>query len=190
MHSRPPAAPGIPGLDIRTPRIHAQPQRLSEQQLKESELQGNLVEKQVLFSRSTGERSSAFRVFIHDGAAEFRLSVKGNFTAGDVREVEQRWRTAASIIGDRAFVVDLCGVTSWDSAVGDLLERMQKSGARLLPATAPGLSQPPPAPAAEPIRAGASPWRSRLCAAVSDALALIRTLARPSPGKNAGIRSS
>lgn len=85
-----------------------------------------------MFSRPPRKRPSVFRVTIHDSAAEFRLAIEGSLTAGGANEVEQCWRTAASIIDGRAFVVDLSGVASLDAAVTDLFARMHENGARFI----------------------------------------------------------
>ena len=85
-----------------------------------------------MFSCTPRKGPGAFRVTIHDSGSEFCLAIQGSFTAGDANEVEQCWRTAASIIGVRAFVVDLSGVGSWDAAVADLVARMHESGARFI----------------------------------------------------------
>ncbi len=73
-----------------------------------------------------------FRVTIHDFARAFQLRLEGPFTAAEVPEVEARWCTAASIIGSRAFRVDLRAVTSADAAGRSLLGRMRESGAEFI----------------------------------------------------------
>jgi hypothetical protein len=85
-----------------------------------------------MFTCPDEKRPSEFRVTIHDRAAEFRLAIEGGFTAAGAGEVEQCWRTAASIMDGRAFVVDLSGVASADAAATELLARMHESGARFV----------------------------------------------------------
>ncbi len=77
-------------------------------------------------------RLKRFHVGIHDFAHEFRLTLEGPFTSAETTEVENRWRTAASIIGGRPFEIDLTGVTSADGAARDFLRRMYSHGALLV----------------------------------------------------------
>ncbi len=85
-----------------------------------------------MFSHSPYKGPRAFSVTIHDSASEFRLAIRGGFTAADANQVEQCWRTAASTIGGKAFVVDLIGVALLDTVVTDLLARMHENGARFI----------------------------------------------------------
>lgn len=71
-----------------------------------------------------------FRVGIHDASNEFRLQLEGRFGAVESREVESCWRTAASTIGGRRFIIDVSRVGSLDSTAAKLLSRMRDSGAQ------------------------------------------------------------
>ena len=72
-----------------------------------------------------------FRVTIHDGSSEFRLQLQGKLGSAESREVESCWRTAASTIGGRRFIVDLSLVRSLDTPATELLWRMRDSAAEL-----------------------------------------------------------
>jgi hypothetical protein len=69
-----------------------------------------------MFTCPRSQKERPFHVGIHDFAREFRLALEGPFTSAEVPEVESRWRTAASIIGDRDFRIDLNDLTSADDA--------------------------------------------------------------------------
>jgi anti-anti-sigma regulatory factor len=71
----------------------------------------------------------------------FRFVVAGELNGSAAKELEQAWKTAASILNGKELVVDISGVTSADSSGADLLSRMRESGARLIaaaPAGSPG----------------------------------------------------
>jgi hypothetical protein len=76
--------------------------------------------------------ADGFRVGIHDGSGEFRLKLEGRLGAEESREVEWCWRTGASTIGARRFVVDVSRALLVDSAAADLLRRMRESGAEFV----------------------------------------------------------
>ena len=78
------------------------------------------------------QNDAPFRVSIHDHADAFRLKIEGRIAAHNAAEIEARWRTGASTIGKRAFLVDLAGATSVDAAARGLLARMHAEGARLI----------------------------------------------------------
>ena len=75
---------------------------------------------------------SDFVYHIHDGTDAFRFQLSGDLAGVGVREVEQTWRTASSVIGDRGLVVDLSSVTSVDPSGRELLERWREAGARII----------------------------------------------------------
>jgi len=70
--------------------------------------------------------------YIHDGSAALRFRLSGDLSGDGVRELEQAWRTASSIVRGRCLVVDLSSVTGMDDAGRELLERWQVEGARLV----------------------------------------------------------
>ncbi len=70
-------------------------------------------------------------LYIHDFVTSFRLELDGNLSGKAVLELEQTWRTACSVIGDRALVITLGNVGMIDPAGRALLQRLQRNGARL-----------------------------------------------------------
>lgn len=69
---------------------------------------------------------------IHDGAAQFRFELHGALASGDVAELDQCWRTAASTIAGKALVVDLTSVTAIDESGRQLLNRWRQAGAEFV----------------------------------------------------------
>src|SRR5690349_3038312 len=76
----------------------------------------------------------------HDSATMFRFVLQGELTADSVREFEHAWTAARSILGTKALVVEISGITNADAAGVELLSRMRDAGALLSAA-------PPPASA-------------------------------------------
>jgi hypothetical protein len=77
-------------------------------------------------------RKSNFRYYMHDGATAFRLELSGDLSLDGVRDLEQAWRTASSMIGGRCLVVDLSYLASIDDAGRELLDKWHAQGARLV----------------------------------------------------------
>jgi len=69
---------------------------------------------------------------IHDGAAQFRFELEGALASGDVAELDQCWRTAASTIGGKALVVDVTSLTAIDESGRQLLDRWRQAGAEFV----------------------------------------------------------
>ena len=67
--------------------------------------------------------------YLHDDPSTFRLELAGALLAGTAAEVERVWRTGASTLGARAFVVDVDSLTSVDEAGRRLLGRWHQLGA-------------------------------------------------------------
>jgi len=66
---------------------------------------------------------------IHDGAAQFRFELEGALASGDVAELDQCWRTAASTIAGKTLVVDVTSLTAIDESGRQLLNRLRQAGA-------------------------------------------------------------
>lgn len=75
------------------------------------------------------------RITIHDGADSFRFQLEGRLVGAWVREVEQCWRTAASVIHDKRLVIDLRSVQFVDPAGKLLLSVMHQAGAEFIATT-------------------------------------------------------
>ncbi len=76
--------------------------------------------------------ASDFRYYMHDGAAAFSFELAGRLSDDGARELQQTWRTASSVIGDRSLIVDLSYVTGIDVAGQKLLRGWHDSGAQLV----------------------------------------------------------
>lgn len=76
--------------------------------------------------------ASDFRYYMHDGAAAFSFELAGKLSDDGARELQQIWRTASSVIGDRSLIVDLSYVTGIDLAGQKLLRGWHDSGAQLV----------------------------------------------------------
>ena len=76
--------------------------------------------------------ASDFRYYMHDGAAAFSFELAGRLSDDSARELQQTWRTASSVIGDRSLIVDLSYVTGIDVAAQKLLRGWHDGGARLV----------------------------------------------------------
>lgn len=72
-------------------------------------------------------------LYLHDEANAMRFKIRGELGGSCVIELESSWRTASSVLRGKSLVVDLTDVTSIDEAGEQLLVRMQKEGAHLIP---------------------------------------------------------
>jgi hypothetical protein len=77
------------------------------------------------------KRSDDLHFYMHDGLDTFRFELAGRLSAESARELEQAWRTAASMIGERRVIIDLSGVTGIDPNARELLRRWASEGAQL-----------------------------------------------------------
>ena len=73
---------------------------------------------------------SMMRYYMHDGPAAFRFELAGVLDSDDARRLEQDWRTASSVIGDRVLLIDMSFVTGIDDAVESLFRRWYEQGAQ------------------------------------------------------------
>ena len=69
---------------------------------------------------------------MHDGPTAFRFELAGNLNHEDARRLDQAWRTASSVIGDRRLIVDMTFVTGVDERGRALITRWHREGARLI----------------------------------------------------------
>jgi len=77
-------------------------------------------------------KTQALRYYMHDGPAAFRFELAGDLNDEGARRLEQDWRTASSVIGDRLLIVDITFVTSAEKEARILLARWHASGARII----------------------------------------------------------
>src|SRR5579862_982068 len=73
-----------------------------------------------------------FLYYMHHGIAAFSLELAGRLSGESVRELQQAWRAASSIIGNRSLIVDLSYVTGIDVAGQRLVREWHDRGAQLV----------------------------------------------------------
>jgi len=79
---------------------------------------------------STG-RSKDLCYYMHDGPDAFRFELTGRLSRDAARDLEQAWRTAASMIGQRRVIIDLSGLTGIGRDGHELLDKWAGEGAQL-----------------------------------------------------------
>ena len=77
-------------------------------------------------------KSQTLQYYMHDGPSAFRFELAGNLNNEAARDLDQAWRTASSMIGDRALVVDMTFVTNAEKEGRSLLARWYAEGAQLI----------------------------------------------------------
>jgi hypothetical protein len=75
------------------------------------------------------------KYYMHDGATAFRFELAGSLNREGASQLEQAWRTASSVIGDRRLIVDLTLLTAADELGRALIHRWHREGARLVAST-------------------------------------------------------
>src|SRR5580658_667987 len=76
--------------------------------------------------------SDDFNFFIHDLATSFRIQLEGNLSRKAVLQIEQAWRTASSVIGDRSLVIAIGDVRNVDPEGHALFHKWHQAGARFV----------------------------------------------------------
>jgi hypothetical protein len=77
-------------------------------------------------------KSQTLQYYMHDGPSAFRFELAGDLNNEGAREIDQAWRTASSLIGDRALVVDMTFITDAGPDGRSLLARWYAGGAQLV----------------------------------------------------------
>jgi hypothetical protein len=77
-------------------------------------------------------KNQALQYYMHDGPTAFRFELAGNLNHEDARQLDQAWRTASSVIGDRRLIVDMTFVTDIDEQGRALITRWHREGAQLI----------------------------------------------------------
>ena len=115
-------------------------------------------------------RTQALHYYMHDGPAVFRFELTGDLDDEGARRLEQDWRTASSVPGDRQLVVDMTFVTSAGKEARTLLARWRASGVRLVANTQASrslvqsiLGTSPPEPVVRASRRAWFPIPARHC---------------------------
>jgi hypothetical protein len=76
--------------------------------------------------------SQALQYFMHYGPSAFRLELAGDLDNEGARRLRRDWRTASSVVDDRALIVDMTFVTSAGQAGRTLLARWYAEGAKII----------------------------------------------------------
>ncbi len=66
-------------------------------------------------------------IYIHDEAAQLRLSVTGDLDEQAAKELASCWTTASSVVGERKIVMDLTGLSSVNQTGHQLLEALHQA---------------------------------------------------------------
>jgi hypothetical protein len=77
-------------------------------------------------------KSQTLQYYMHDGPSAFQFELAGDLNNEAAYELEQAWRTASSVVGDRALVVDMTFVTDAGKDGRSLLARWYAEGAQLI----------------------------------------------------------
>src|ERR1700676_275930 len=77
-------------------------------------------------------KNQALQYYMHDGPTAFRFELAGHLNQAGALRLEQDWRTASSVIGDRKLIVDITFVTGTDERGTALLTRWHRQGALLI----------------------------------------------------------
>src|SRR5258708_141275 len=77
-------------------------------------------------------KAPAFNYYMHDGPTAFSIELSGTLTAEGAKKLEQDWKSASAVIGDKELVVDLSFVTEIDLAGRQLLLRWRRNGATVI----------------------------------------------------------
>ena len=77
-------------------------------------------------------KSQTLQYYMHDGPSAFRFELAGDLSNEAARDLDQAWRTASAVIGERALVVDMTFVTGAEKDGRSLLARWYAEGAQLI----------------------------------------------------------
>jgi hypothetical protein len=77
-------------------------------------------------------KNQKLRYYMHDGPAAFRFELAGELNQEGARQLDQDWRTASSMIGDRRLNIDMTFVTAVDEYGKALLTRWRREGAKII----------------------------------------------------------
>jgi hypothetical protein len=83
------------------------------------------------------KRGNEFRYYMHDGPHALSFELAGELSDNAARELEQAWRAASSVIGNRSLIVDLSYVTHVDPGGQTVLRRWYDNGAQFVAKLSP-----------------------------------------------------
>jgi hypothetical protein len=139
--------------------------------------------------------------YMHDGPSAFRFELAGDLNNEGARRLQQDWRRASSMIGDRALIVDMTFVTSAENDGRSLLSRWYAEGAQLIAKSKVSrelaesiVGEPIPEHPMNALSAAASdgtwrPFRSSAVASVASLLLLLMALMFPVETNAATLKS-
>jgi len=100
-------------------------------------------------------KNQTLQYYMHDGPTAFRFELAGDLNREGARRLDQAWRTASSVVGDRRLIVDMTFVTDVSEQGRALIHRWHEEGAQLIANSQASralaesiLGQPLPKPAA------------------------------------------
>src|ERR1700735_5464316 len=76
--------------------------------------------------------NQALQYYMHDGSTSFRFELAGNLNNEGAHKLDQAWRTASSVIGDRRLSIEMTFVTCLDAQGRALVARWHREGAQLV----------------------------------------------------------
>lgn len=77
-------------------------------------------------------KNQVLRYFMHDGPSSFRFELAGNLDSDGARRLEQDWRTASSVVGDRTLVIDMTFMSGACQEGRALLAAWHSAGAKFV----------------------------------------------------------
>jgi hypothetical protein len=77
-------------------------------------------------------KNQALQYYMHDGSTAFRFELAGSLNNEGAHKLDQAWRTASSVIGDRRLIIDMTFVTCVDTQGRALITRWHREGAQLI----------------------------------------------------------
>jgi len=77
-------------------------------------------------------KSQTFQYYMHDGPSAFRFELAGDLNNDAARDLNQAWRTASAVLGNRALVIDMTFVTAAEKDGRSLLARWYAEGAQII----------------------------------------------------------
>jgi hypothetical protein len=78
------------------------------------------------------EDAARLRYYLHDRSSSFRFKLNGTLAGEDVAELAQCWSAASSTLANRAFVVDVSGLSAIDDVGRELLSQWHQQGAEFI----------------------------------------------------------
>ena len=102
-------------------------------------------------------KTQTLEYYLHDEWDAFRFELAGSLSGAGAQSVNQAWRTALSIVGDRPVIFDITFVVNADEHGSAMLRLWHENGARIIAASPesralaePILDKALPAPSARP----------------------------------------